>query len=55
MGAGHTIADAVSGLLLIALVTTLVAHKETRNVISAGAKGFSEDIKAATGAGQSFG
>lgn len=53
--AGHTIADAVSGLLLIALVTTLVAHKETRNVISAFTKGGAEDIKAATGSGQSFG
>lgn len=46
---GSTFADAVSGLLLIALATTLVGHKETRNVISAGTKGFAEDIKAATG------
>lgn len=52
--AGHTIADAISGILLIALVTTLVAHKETRNVISASTKGFAEDIKAATGANQRF-
>jgi hypothetical protein len=52
MGAGHTIADAIAGLLLIALVTTLVVHKETKNVISAGTKGFAEDIKASTGYGQ---
>jgi hypothetical protein len=49
MQSGHVFADAVSGLLLIALATTLVAHKETRNVISAGTKGFSEDIQASTG------
>jgi hypothetical protein len=49
MGQGHVFADAVSGLLLIALATTLVAHKETRNVIAAGTKGFAEDIQAATG------
>lgn len=49
MGTGSTFADAVSGLLVIALATTLVAHKETRNVISAGTKGFAEDINAATG------
>jgi hypothetical protein len=50
MGAGHTIADAVSGLLLIALATTLVAHKETKAVIGAASQGFAQDISAATGA-----
>lgn len=49
MQGGHVFADAVSGLLLVALATTLVAHKETRNVISAATKGFAEDIKASTG------
>lgn len=49
MQGGHVFADAVSGLLLIALATTLVAHKETKNVIAAGTKGFAENIRAATG------
>jgi hypothetical protein len=49
MQGGHVFADAIAGLLLVALVTTIVAHKETRNVIAAGTKGFSEDIQAATG------
>lgn len=52
--AAHTAADAVAGILAIALITTLVAHKETRNVIAASTRGFAEDIKAATGSGQRF-
>jgi hypothetical protein len=45
----HTVADIASGLILVALATTLVAHKETRNVISATSKGFSESLLAAQG------
>lgn len=45
----HTAADIASGLILVALATTLVAHPETRNVISASAKGFAEDLRAAQG------
>lgn len=45
----HSVADIASGLILVALATTLVAHPETRNVISATAKGFGEDLLAAQG------
>lgn len=45
----HTVADIASGLILVALATTLVSHAETRNVISASAKGFSEDLLASQG------
>lgn len=45
------IADIVSGLLVVALVTTLVAHKETRNVIKASTHGIAEDLQAAEGYG----
>lgn len=45
----HTVADIASGLILVALATTLVAHPETRNVISATSKGFAENLLAAQG------
>lgn len=46
---GSTFADAVSGLLLIALATTLVAHKQTSNVVKATTGGVAEDLGAAEG------
>jgi hypothetical protein len=45
----HTVADIASGLILVALATTLVGHKETKNVISATSHGFSEGLLASQG------
>lgn len=46
-----TVADFVSGLLLLALATTLVAHKQTAADIKAGTSGIAEDLKAGEGYG----
>lgn len=43
--------DVLSGIVLVALATTLVGHKETRGIVAASAHGFSESLQAAEGAG----
>ena len=48
----HTVADIVSGLILVALATTLVAHKEPKGIISATSEGFGGDLLAAQGSGK---
>lgn len=47
----HNFADIVSGLILVALATTLVAHKETKGIIESTSKGFGGDLLAAQGQG----
>ena len=46
---GSVFADFVTGILFVALATTLVAHKNTSGDISAAGNAFSNSIKAATG------
>jgi hypothetical protein len=46
-----TVADFISGLLLLALATTLVAHKQTANDVKAATSGIAEDLKAGEGYG----
>jgi hypothetical protein len=46
---GGTIADVLTGLVFVALATTLVAHKNTSSDIGAAGNAFSGSIKAATG------
>ena len=46
---GSTLADVLTGLIFVALATTLVAHKNTSSDISAAGNAFSGSIKAATG------
>jgi len=46
---GSTLADVLTGLVFVALATTLVAHKNTSQDISAAGGAFSSSIKAATG------
>jgi hypothetical protein len=41
--------DILTGLVFVALATTLVAHKDTASDISAAGNAFSGSIKAATG------
>lgn len=41
--------DLLSGIVMVALVTTIVSHKYTAQVFSAGSKGFSESLRAAQG------
>jgi hypothetical protein len=41
--------DILSGIVLVALATTLVAHKETRGIVQASANGFASSLKAAEG------
>jgi hypothetical protein len=45
----HAGADIVSGLLLVALATTLVAHKETKGIVSAVGTAGAQNITAAIG------
>lgn len=45
------IADFISGLLLLALATTLVAHKGTSGDIKSATSGIAEDLKAGEGYG----
>lgn len=47
----HEIADIAGAIVVVALVTTLVSHPRTANVIRAGGKAFSESILAAQGKG----
>lgn len=41
--------DVLSGIVLVALATTLVAHKETRGIIAESSKGFAGALTAAQG------
>lgn len=41
--------DVLSGIVLVALATTLVAHKETRGIVTAASSGFADSLKAAEG------
>ena len=47
----HSVADILSGLILVALATTLVAHKETKGIVESASKGFGGDLLAAQGTG----
>jgi hypothetical protein len=46
---GSMIGDVLTGLIFVALATTLVSHKGTSTDISAAGNAFSTSIKAATG------
>ena len=48
---GNTIGNFITGVLLVALVATLVAHKNTAAVVTAGGQSFANVINAAQGAG----
>jgi hypothetical protein len=41
------IADILAGITAVAMVTTIVAHKNTAKVISAGGKAYAEALGAA--------
>lgn len=43
------VADIVAGITMVALVTTIVAHKNTATVISSTGKAYSEALRAAMG------
>jgi hypothetical protein len=45
---GSSIGDVLTGLVFVALATTLVAHKNTASDIAAAGNAFSGSIKAAT-------
>ena len=49
MPGGGRFIDIFTGLVFVALATTLVAHKNTSSDISAAGNAFSSSIKAATG------
>jgi hypothetical protein len=49
MPKGATIADILMAIVFVALATTLVAHKNTAQDVSAAGNAFSSSIKAATG------
>jgi hypothetical protein len=51
---GSTLADIATGLVFVALATTLVAHQGTAGDIKAAGNAFSSSISAATGAGARF-
>jgi len=42
-------ADVVAGIVTVALVTTLVAHKNTASIVSATGRAFSQALLAAQG------
>jgi hypothetical protein len=46
---GRSLGDVLTGLVFVALATTLVAHKNTASDVSAAGNAFSGSIKAATG------
>ena len=46
---GGSLIDVMTGLVFVALATTLVAHKNTSTDISSAGNAFSSSIKAATG------
>lgn len=43
------VADVIAGITMVALVTTLVAHAETRKSITALANGYTGALRAAMG------
>lgn len=43
------VADIIAGITAIAMVTTIVAHKNTSNVIKAVGKAYSEALQASMG------
>lgn len=43
--------DVLGGIVLVALVTTVVTHKESAATITAAANGFAKSINAALGKG----
>jgi hypothetical protein len=43
------IADVIAGVTMVALVTTIVAHKNTSKVIANAGKAYSEALRAAMG------
>ena len=49
MTGGGRFIDVLTGLVFVALATTLVAHKNTSSDIAAAGNAFSSSIKAATG------
>ena len=49
MPGGGRFIDIFTGLVFVALATTLVVHKNTSSDISAAGNAFSSSIKAATG------
>lgn len=49
MPRGGTLIDVLTGLVFVALATTLVAHQGTATDIQAAGNAFSSNIKAATG------
>jgi len=51
---GSTIADIFTGLIFVALATTLVGHQGTAGDIKAAGNAFSSSISAATGANARF-
>lgn len=46
---GHQIADVATWIVIVALVTTIVAHKNSAAVITAATNGFAKSLKAAQG------
>jgi len=52
---GSTFANVLTGLIFVALATTIVGHPGTSNDIKAAGNAFSSSISAATGAGAKFG
>jgi hypothetical protein len=49
MPRGGSIIDVLTGLVFVALATTLVAHPNTSSDIASAGNAFSSSIKAATG------
>lgn len=49
MPRGGSLIDVLTGLVFVALATTLVVHKNTASDVSAAGNAFSSSIKAATG------
>jgi hypothetical protein len=47
----HEIADIAGAIVVVALVTTLVSHRNTANVFKAAGSAFSESLLAAQGKG----
>jgi len=51
---GSGIADILTGIIFVALATTIVAHPNTASDIKAAGNAFSSSISAATGANAKF-
>lgn len=48
MRSASSVLDVMMAIVFVALATTLVAHKNTASVITAGGNAFSNSLKAAT-------